>query len=470
MATVAAAAAVYGPPPPPPTQSPPPRPQRRRLRIGVVGFTGSNISVGRVVAGFLAGLSRERFHVTLFALGVSASAAAAAVARPCPRCASLPPGLDSKLYSVGKPVGIHVAGEPFTAAIAERADVVMELSESSLRKTLALLAAAAAPGAMAAAAPPAPGRGGGARDANDFVHVLDDDDGGPMDVLLFTEIAAIPSSLFLSFVRVAPVQLFFGIAHCVTTGGGNEIDYYVSSDELEVAADTRSVFGEQLVRFSSTAMVYPRPPTPQPAPNVTRRGFGLSDDAHVYASIQHKLKYHPAFDDAIVAILAADPLAVIVMLQPSLEFIVHRVSPRLLPEDRARLVAIPGVHNHVLLAFLAMADVVLDTFPWGGGITSIESLAMCAPTVTMHSAERETQFTVGFYHRMGMGDRLVARSVSEYAALAVAIATTPALSAQLRADICARVPVLFDDPEAVPEWERFLERAVRAAVAAAPAL
>ena len=48
-----------------------------------------------------------------------------------------------------------------------------------------------------------------------------------------------------------------------------------------------------------------------------------------------------------------------------------------------------------------VSDVVLDTFPFGGGVTSLQTLAMGAPLVTLPSRFLRGRLTLALYRQMG---------------------------------------------------------------------
>jgi predicted O-linked N-acetylglucosamine transferase (SPINDLY family) len=80
-------------------------------------------------------------------------------------------------------------------------------------------------------------------------------------------------------------------------------------------------------------------------------------------------------------------------------------------------------------------DVLLDPYPWGGGITSFEAFALCVPVVTLPAATTVMQLTLGQYRQMGLAE-LLAPDVRGYIRKAVAVANDPLLSSRLRRRIC----------------------------------
>ena len=144
-----------------------------------------------------------------------------------------------------------------------------------------------------------------------------------LDVAVFVEIGSHPLSYFLAFGRFARIQAAF-YGHFVTSGAPS-IDYFVTSDLFEARSSTNSdkevemtelsshslAFVEQMVRFSSLATVFPRPPRPDPETVRSIRSRLLAnsptnDNDGGLVLIPHSLfKIHPLMDKLIVDILDA---------------------------------------------------------------------------------------------------------------------------------------------------------------------
>ena len=75
--------------------------------------------------------------------------------------------------------------------------------------------------------------------------------------------------------------------------------------------------------------------------------------------------------------------------------------------------------------------------------------------VTLPDEQTVPRLTQGMYAHMGM-DALVAKSVDEYAQLAVRVREDAAWRGQLAREICGSNGVLYQSESAVEEWARFL--------------
>jgi protein O-GlcNAc transferase len=105
------------------------------------------------------------------------------------------------------------------------------------------------------------------------------------------------------------------------------------------------------------------------------------------------------------------------------------------------------------------ADVVLDTFPFGGGNSHYEALATHAAVVTLATRQMRGRITYALYHRMGMVGPVhgvAAESVAQYIDMAVALGTDPVHNRATRATIAERVGVLYEDTTGIDELADWL--------------
>jgi len=54
----------------------------------------------------------------------------------------------------------------------------------------------------------------------------------------------------------------------------------------------------------------------------------------------------------------------------------------------------------IILLYLAIGDVMLDPFPFGGGVTTLESLSVCTPVITLPSRQSVPQLAAGMIQTM----------------------------------------------------------------------
>ena len=250
---------------------------------------------------------------------------------------------------------------------------------------------------------------------------------------------------------------------------------------------------------------------------------------------QALMKLHPSFDAALGGVLAGDPAAHLVLLhdperQPSQRIWRAHLEQRFAKSNFFPPGSIYGargnghdewhVHDrktgngnsttvgtverrvHFLrrlapsqfLGLLRRADIVLDPFPFGGGVTSLEAFSVCAPIITAPSLQSVPQLAAGMYRSMIANAKTTERSkslplpqplMSSTVSTSMARSMTPvslaeaAISAAtiqefvgvslrflrneserwlLRKFICDNRAVLYEDQGTVDEWAGFLSR------------
>lgn len=281
-----------------------------------------------------------------------------------------------------------------------------------------------------------------------------------LDVLFYADVGMDPLTYTLAFSRLAPVQ-------CVTWGhplttGIPAMDYFVSSDLVE-PPDADEHYTESLVRLPTLPFYYYRPP--MPAERKGRVSSGLPAEAHLYACLQTLFKFHPAFDEVLAGVLRRDPRGILVLVRgkyrPWEEALLARWSTTM-PDVLERIHWLPPQPRTDFHRLMAESDVLLDTFPFSGGNTSYEGLALGVPIVTLAAPYLRGRLTLGMYRKMGMMD-CVARSPEEYINQAIHLGTDANWRQEIRTRIQASCGVLFEDEAAVQQLEEFFRRAVEAA-------
>lgn len=222
---------------------------------------------------------------------------------------------------------------------------------------------------------------------------------------------------------------------------------------------------------------------------------------------QFSPKLHPTFDDVLVSLLTqplsdTTPPPLIVMLStkkkrlPWHQTIVKRLLRRLvqhlahvangtstssssssltafnkpaqqLLEQRLRWIEDLNPQEYVTLLYLG--DVMLDPFPFGGGVTVLESLSVCTPVVTAPALQTVPQLATGILHNVQetfLSVPFVATSIENYVTrvhetlrasrLAVDGTTNP-VTRQARRDWCQATERVFtpsDDLRALEDTSR----------------
>jgi predicted O-linked N-acetylglucosamine transferase (SPINDLY family) len=178
-------------------------------------------------------------------------------------------------------------------------------------------------------------------------------------------------------------------------------------------------YSEEVI-YLPNVLSYTPPPDPPAIPPLPALGRG-----HItFGSYNRAVKITPTVLETWAEILNAVPGSRLA-LKPTTESTTTR--ERLL-DPLARLgidpdrIEILGKSSHLEhVASFGQIDLQLDTFPHGGGITTLDGLLMGVPCVTLLGDRVAGRTSASFLTAVGLGD-LVARSIDEYVELAVRLA------------------------------------------------
>jgi len=287
-----------------------------------------------------------------------------------------------------------------------------------------------------------------------------------LDILVYVEVGIDIVPYFLAFSRLARVQVATW-GH-PTTSGLSTMDYFVSNEELFDFPESHDHYTEKLEKFRSlTGFTYPI----KPAIPLTRRHFGLPQGKRLYLCPNQHYKFHPKFDELILRVLDADPggMAVLITTRGA-----AHLAPLLLERlgrnrgsawVRERIVVLPttgveyNLNRHYPDLVLA-ADVVLDSYPYGGFFGTYLALSVGAPVVSLNADLFCGRFTVPLARRVGL-PQLAVNSTEDYVHTATRIAMDVEYGAMVRTQLRLHSHRLYDadtEAEIVREWEAFLIR------------
>eukprot|EP00903_Cladosiphon_okamuranus_P020162 g18511.t1 len=269
--------------------------------------------------------------------------------------------------------------------------------------------------------------------------------------------------------RQRDLQKISNEAAVVEDGNGN------GRQELrDRGGDTEPDYTEQLVLFNSLTASLPEVLGPPNAPSevsavLEEAGVPssivetLTEGHHLYHGLQHPKKFHPDFDPVLRGVLQSDPKAKIVLTAESKVHLPRweRTLGIDLIED---LVFLPYLPHSVMLMVVAFCVVMLDTFPWGAGITAMEALFAGVPVVTLPARLSVLPLALGQVIELGVENELVASDIEDMVNKAVKLASDEAHRQTVSAAILDKKDRLSDPRRAAREWERFLGRALRSAV------
>ena len=242
--------------------------------------------------------------------------------------------------------------------------------------------------------------------------------------------------------RPAPIQInYLGYPG---TLGADYIDYIIADHHL-IPNNKIQFYKEHVVRLPDCYQVNDRqrlvaPDTP------TRANVGLPEQGFVFCSFNNHYKITPTIfaiwmrllqqvPDSILWQLCDDPMAMANLRKEAQQ---HGIDP-------ARLVFAERMSSPKHLARQRLADLFLDTQYYNAHTTASDALWMGLPLLTCQTDAFAGRVAASLLYAVGLPE-LVTHNLANYEALALKLATTPALLATTKAKLLAQrdTCALFD--------------------------
>ena len=238
------------------------------------------------------------------------------------------------------------------------------------------------------------------------------------------------SRLGVFALRPAPVQALW-LAYPSTTGS-DFIDYVIGDPvltPLEHADDFSEKIAQLPVCYEPTDELREHP---EPS---TRAAAGLPDDAFVYACFNQSYKITAPVFARWCRILDSVPGSVLWLLVPQ-QNIQDALRAQAVARgiDAERLVFAPFVTPSEHLARLPLADVFLDTFPYGAHTTCSDALWMGLPVLTQVGRSFSGRVAASLLNAVGLPE-LAVDDEAQYELLAVRLAEDREALAAIRAHL-----------------------------------
>ena len=228
--------------------------------------------------------------------------------------------------------------------------------------------------------------------------------------------------------RPAPViATYLGYAGTV---GGDLVDYIIGDPHV-TPFEMSDAFSEDIIQLPDCFWP-PDPKVPEPEP-VSRSQFRLPDDAFVFCCFNASHKIQPAIFDVWMRLLAAVPGSLLWLRDSGLI-----VNARLQQQARVRGIApdrlrfagrMESFARH--LGRQTLADLFLDTWPYGAHSTANDALRAGLPLVTLQGKSFVSRVSASFLTNLGLTE-LIATSFEDYERIALALACDPKRLAVIR--------------------------------------
>lgn len=251
--------------------------------------------------------------------------------------------------------------------------------------------------------------------------------------------------------RAAPVQATW-LGYLNTTGLPT-MDYRITDAYLDPPGWTERLHTEQLVRLPNHACFAPPAGSPDVGPLPVERTGRLT-----FASANQWSKVTPVVRDAWARILAALPDARLLVVARGgqnaafRDWIVGEFASR--GAHPSQIVVEPTRPLRAFQELLGSVDITLDPFPYGGGTTTLHSLWMGAPVVTLAGRTAFSRNSIGPLTEAGLPELVTATS-DAYVETAVLLARDQARLAGIRAGLRGRLrsSALLDAPQFAANME-----------------
>ena len=290
---------------------------------------------------------------------------------------------------------------------------------------------------------------------DDEINVLIDTTGYTMNMC--TEVFAIGPS---------PIQVQF---HGFPGTMGAEFMHYLAADRYAAPADHAQQFSERLMLLPNTYLtndhrqsrreVYLTGTDPVHGPAPTRAEFGFSEDDVILCSFNQLYKIEPRVFATWMRILKRVPRAKLWLLRFTEQGVDKlRKSAGKLGVDPTRLVFHDQFPREREFRIKGLAELFLDTPLFNAHTTAGDVLWSGVPILTLPGENFAQRVASGMLRSARLEDVLIAPTLEEYEALAVALATREGVRGKMRAQLRSQrenLP-LFDIQRLTSEYERGL--------------
>lgn len=211
---------------------------------------------------------------------------------------------------------------------------------------------------------------------------------------------------------------------------GLEAYDYVIGDRHVLPASERDAHGDRVVRLRGSYLTFDVAyPTPDVAPPP------CASRPHVtFGALCPQYKITPEVVSAWARILNGAPGTRLLIRNTILgaasnrRFVTEQFAAHGIASERLDLLG-PAEH-HAFLATYAEVDAALDPFPYNGGTTTMEALWQGVPVLTFSGDRWAARIGASLLHNAGLSE-LVAGSIEDHIAMAIALARDPATPARL---------------------------------------
>ncbi|WP_293078976.1 methyltransferase domain-containing protein [Okeania sp. SIO3B5] len=260
--------------------------------------------------------------------------------------------------------------------------------------------------------------------------------------------ATIKNSTLLAIHKLARIQITS--INSPTTTGMRSIDYYISGKITAPTDTTQEHYTEKLANLESSGLCF-RYAIAEPPPGVKpiRSSWGATDETTIFISGANFYKIIPEMRETWAKILAKVPNSILVLYPFNPNWTnSYRVAPFIKQMrsvlkrhgiDSKRLVVIKALPSKAdIKECLKLADIYLDSFPYGGATSLVDPLMVGLPPVVVEGNALRFRQASALLREIKMDD-LITDGEESYINLAVKLATNLQLRQQKRQEIQSKM-------------------------------
>lgn len=255
--------------------------------------------------------------------------------------------------------------------------------------------------------------------------------------------------------KPAPVQATW-IGYAGTTGL-TAMDYRITDAFMDPIGKSEHFHSETLIRLPSSNVAY-RPVPGCPQVNTLP---AFKNDTFVFASLNNLAKLNPSVVDLWCRILRAIPHSRLMLGNVNSKEVAGWILDLFSQRGIAgtRLMLKPTVPSLDYLTLHHEVDLALDPFPYNGGTTSMHSLWMGVPVLTLAGEHSVSRVGAAVLARAGLS-QFVAKSEEEYMQIAVSIAKDLPALGRIRGSLRDQMRSAESDPVNITRELEFAYRSI----------
>ena len=276
-----------------------------------------------------------------------------------------------------------------------------------------------------------------------------------LDLIIYLDIGMMPKIQILSSLRLAPIQCNTW-GHPVTSGFKN-IDYFISSELMEKQGSEK-YYSEKLIKLPGIGINYDLPDLSK----IKKKNTQKKSNVTAFLNLQSLFKLLPQDDHIYLDIIQKHPNSCFYFIEgikSSMTLIFKERISKLFKKEghdyKKFFHFYPRCSQDKFFQLIHDADIILDSFNWSGGNTSLEAISMNKPIVTYPSNFMRGRHTYGILKFLEL-EETIANSKQNYVDIAVKLAKDLNFRNLVIKKIKTNKKKLFSDRDSIKFFENLL--------------